>query len=113
VGADSDQGPQGKGSDAQSGAGRQDGQKSLSDAEQLKAMGRLAEIIGKRSASITGEMTVEKSSRTQQLETQYSQRTGHHADLGGEINRDEIPFEYRDYIREYMTEIHKQAEAKH
>ncbi len=112
VGADSDQGPQGKSSDSQSGAGRQDGQKRLSEAEQLKAMGRLAEIIGKRSASVTGEMTVEKSSKQQQLQTQYSQKMGHHADRGGEINRDEIPFEYRNYIREYMTQIHKQAQVK-
>jgi hypothetical protein len=113
VGANSDQGPQGKSSDSQSGAGRQDGQKRLSEAEQLKAMGRLAEIIGKRSASVTGEMTVEKSSKQQQLQTQYSQRMGHHADRGGEINHDEIPFEYRGYIQEYMTQIHKQAQTKH
>jgi hypothetical protein len=110
AGADSDQGPQGKNSNSQSGAGRQDGDKTLTDAEQLKAMGRIAEIIGKRSASVSGEMTVEKSS-SQQLQTQYSHQVGRHQDLGGEINRDEIPPEYREYVRAYMNEVHKQAES--
>ena len=45
----------------------------------------------------------------QQLQTSYSQRLGHHADLGGEINRDEIPVMYQQYIREYMSEVRQQA----
>ncbi len=111
-GSSSDQKSADKGSDPQSGAGRQDGEKQIKDAEQLKAMGKLAEIIGKRSASVTGEMSVEKPSGQQQLQTQYSDKVGHHADLGGEINRDQIPLEYQDYVREYMNQIHKQANSQ-
>ena len=78
-------------SDSHSGIGSQDGDKETKDAEQLKAMGKLAEIIGKRSASATGDVMVENPSGKQRLQTDYSQRVGQHADLGGEINRDEIP----------------------
>ncbi|MBV9442577.1 MAG: hypothetical protein JO217_07760, partial [Acidobacteriaceae bacterium] len=72
-------------------------------------IGKLAEIIGKRSASVTGEMMVEASPGKQQLKTEYSQRLGHHADLGGEINRDEIPLADQQYIREYMELVRKQG----
>jgi hypothetical protein len=34
---------------------------------------------------------------------------GRHADLGGEINRDEIPLMYQQYIREYMSQVRRQA----
>lgn len=95
-----------EGTDSQSGVGRQDGDKEARESEQLKAMGKLAEIIGKRSASVTGDMVVETPSGKQGLKTDYSQRIGQHADLGGEINRDEIPLMYQQYVREYMQQIH-------
>lgn len=101
-----------KGNDSHSGIGRQNGDKELKDAEALRAMGRLEEIIGKRSASVTGDMMVETPSGKQQLKTAYSQRVGQHADLGGEINRDEIPLADRAYVREYMELVHKQAKAR-
>lgn len=102
----SDQSPQ-KGADAHSGVGRQEGDKGIHDAEQLKAMGKLADIIGKRSAQLTGEMTVETASGKQQLKTQYSQKVGQHSDSGGEINRNEVPLVYQRYVREYMEEVRK------
>ncbi|MBV9443215.1 MAG: hypothetical protein JO217_11015 [Acidobacteriaceae bacterium] len=101
-----------KGNEAHSGIGRQDGDKSLRDAEQLKAMGKLAEIIGKRSANLTGEMTVETPSGKQQLKTAYSQRMGEHSDSGGEINRDEIPLADQQYVRDYMEQVHKEPKGK-
>jgi hypothetical protein len=107
-GHNADQSPDKNGSDARSGIGRQNGDKESKEAEQLQAMGKLAEIIGKRSANLTGEVTVETSSGKQQLKTEYSQRIGQHSDLGGEINRDEIPLMYQQYIREYMERVHKQ-----
>lgn len=107
-GRNSDSTPE-KGSDAHSGIGRQDGDKGLKEAQQLQAMGKLAEIIGKRSASVTGEMTIETTSGKQQLKTEYSQRLGRHADLGGEINRDEIPLADQQYVKEYMEQIRKQS----
>jgi hypothetical protein len=105
-GQSSDQSPQ-KGADAHSGVGKQDGDKGIKDAEQLKAMGKLADLIGKRSAQLTGEMTVETSSGKQQLRTQYSQKMGEHSDSGGEINRNEVPPIFQRYVREYMDEVRK------
>ena len=96
-------------SDSHSGIGSQDGDKTTKDAEQLKAMGKLAEIIGQRSARATGDVMVENPPGKQQLQTDYSRRAGHHEDLGGEINRDEIPLMYQQYIREYMSEVRQQA----
>ena len=101
-----------KNSDSHSGIGSQNGDKSVQEAEQLQAMGKLAEIIGKRSANLTGDITVETPSGKQQLRTAYSQKVGRHADLGGEINRDEIPLEYQQYVREYMERIHNQPKSR-
>ena len=112
-GRNSDQSPDKNGSDAHSGIGRQNGDKELKEAEQLQAMGKLAEIIGKRSANLTGEVTVETSSGKQRLKTDDSQRVGQHSDLGGEINRDEIPLIYQQYVREYMERVQKQAKNSH
>jgi hypothetical protein len=111
-GRSSDQSPDKNGSDAHSGIGRQDGDKQLKEAEQLQAMGKLAEIIGKRSANLTGEVTVETSSGKQRLKTEDSQRVGQHSDEGGEINRDEIPLIYQQYVREYMERVHKQTKNR-
>lgn len=108
----SDESSDQKSASSHSGIGHTNGDKGIKDAEQLKAMGKLAEIIGKRSANLTGDITVETSSTNQQLRTQYSGRMGEHADLGGEINRDEIPVMYREYVREYMQLVHKQAEQQ-
>jgi chromatin remodeling complex protein RSC6 len=94
---------------AQSGIGSQDGDKASREAQERAAAGKLAEIIGKRSANLTGDITIESSSGKQQLKTEYSQRVGHHADLGGEINRDEVPLMYQEYVREYMEQVRKQA----
>jgi hypothetical protein len=107
-GKDSAQPSDKKGSDAQSGVGHSDGDKEVRAAEQAKAMGKLAEIIGKRSASLTGEMQVEPSGK-QHLQTEYTHKLGHHADLGGEINRDEVPVEDQEYVREYMELVRKKA----
>jgi hypothetical protein len=99
-------------SEAHSGVGRQDGDKSIAEREQLKAMGKLAEIIGKRSADLTGDVMIENPSGKQQLKTNYSQHMGTHADLGGEINRDEIPAADQQYVREYMEEVRKPAKPQ-
>lgn len=92
-----------------SGIGRQDGNKDVKLAEQLAAMGKISEIIGKRSANVSGEVTVEVQSSNQQLKTPYAQRTAQHAEAGGEINRDEIPAALQAYVQQYFEEIRKQA----
>jgi hypothetical protein len=91
-----------------SGIGRQDGSKDVKLAEQLAAMGKISEIIGKRSANVTGEVTVEVSSGNQQLRTPYSQSKAAHADAGGEISRDEVPVALQPYVQEYFEQVRKQ-----
>ena len=94
-----------------SGIGKQDGAKNIKAAEQKAAMGKLSEVIGKRSANVSGEMMVESQSGPQQLRTQYSRRNATHGETGGEVNRDEIPVELQGYVRQYFEEVRK-AERK-
>jgi hypothetical protein len=94
-----------------SGIGHQDGAKDLRAAQQEKAMGKLSEVIGKRSANVTGEMTVEVQSGSQQLKTGYSQKSAQHAATGGDLSRDEVPLDMQNYVSGYFDEIRK-APAK-
>jgi hypothetical protein len=95
--------------DAKSGIGRQDGAKDSQEAEQLAAMGKISEILGKRAQQVSGEMTVEVASGKQQLKTAYSQKNAQHSDSGSDMNRDEIPLIYQPYVQRYFEEIHKAA----
>jgi hypothetical protein len=92
-----------------SGMGKQDGDKDVELAEQLEAMGKISEIIGKRNEKLQGEIMVEVNSSKQGLRTQYSQRSAAHSDSGAEIRRDEIPLDYRSYVQEYFVEIRKES----
>lgn len=96
------------GNQSKSGIGSQNGMKAFKQAEELQAMGKLAEIIGKRSQDVTGEMMVEVPSGQQQLRTAYSNQVGRHANTGGEINRDEVPLIFQQYVREYMERVHRE-----
>jgi hypothetical protein len=98
--------------DGKSGIGKQDGDKAAREAAELAAMGKLSEIIGKRTANITGEVMVEVSSGKQQLKTQYSDRNGSHAEAGGEINRDEVPLAYQQYVQQYFAQMRKLPAGK-
>lgn len=91
-----------------SGIGRQDGAKDLHAAQQEKAMGKLSEVIGKRSANVTGEMTVEVQSGSQQLKTGYAQRNAQHTASGGDLSRDEVPLDLQPYVSGYFDEIRRQ-----
>ena len=90
-----------------SGIGRQDGSKDVKLAEQLAAMGKISEIIGKRSANVTGEVTVEVQNSTQQLRTPYSPSAAHHQEAGGEISRDEVPVALQAYVQQYFEQLRK------
>ena len=92
-----------------SGVGRQDGSKDIKMAEQLAAMGKISEIIGKRSANISGEVTVEVQSGRQQLHTPYSQRSARHQEAISEINRDEVPVALQPYVQQYFEQVRKQS----
>ncbi len=94
-----------------SGIGSEDGSKDIRQAEQLAAMGKISELIGKRSATVTGEATVEVQSTSQQLHTAYVQRGAEHAQGGAEINRDEIPVALQPYVQQYFDRLRKQTTA--
>lgn len=122
-GGDQDQNAQGKGGndsnqpkggdDPKSGTGKQDGNKDVKLAmHNAEALGKLSEIIGKRSEKQTGELMVEVSSgKNQQLRTAYSAKTGQHADTGGEIHRDQVPLLYQQYVQSYFEQLRRAAPA--
>jgi hypothetical protein len=91
-----------------SGIGRQDGDKDVKLAEQLAAMGKISEIIGKRSQNVSGEVTVEVQSNSQQLQTPYSRRSGTHGEAAAEIGRDEVPMALQAYVQQYFEQVRKQ-----
>ena len=94
-----------------SGAGNQDGEKRIKQAEDLAAMGKITEILGKRSANLTGEATVEVQNTSQQLKTAYASGGAQHGQSGGEINRDEVPVAMQGFVQEYFKQARKQAAA--
>ncbi|HEY1759510.1 MAG TPA: hypothetical protein VGG72_29325 [Bryobacteraceae bacterium] len=102
---------QSKGPDGKSGIGAQDGEKAIKQAEQLQAMGKISEIIGKRSAAVSGEMMVEVGNGKQQLKTPWQQQQASHTNAGGEIHRDEIPLTEQPFVEKYFEEIRKAAPA--
>jgi hypothetical protein len=100
---------QSRGQDSKSGIGAQDGEKAIKQAEQLQAMGKISEIMGKRSAAVSGEMMVEVGSSKQQLKTPWALQQANHNGAGGEIHRDEIPLTEQPFVEKYFEEIRKTA----
>jgi len=92
-----------------SGIGSQDGDKAIRNAEQLAAMGKITEILGKRAATISGEATVEVQTTNQQLHTPYAQKGAQHTQTGGEISRDEVPVALQPYVQQYFEQVRKQS----
>jgi hypothetical protein len=92
-----------------SGIGSQDGDKAIRNAEQLAAMGKISEILGKRSATISGEATVEVQTTNQQLRTPYAQKGAQHTQGGAEISRDEVPVALQPYVQQYFEQVRKQS----
>ncbi len=92
-----------------SGIGSQDGDKAIRNAEQLAAMGKISEILGKRSATISGEATVEVQTTNQQLHTPYAQKGAQHTQGGAEISRDEVPVALQPYVQQYFEQVRKQT----
>ncbi len=93
--------------DAGNGAGKQDGDKTAKEAKMLEAMGKVSELIGKRSATVTGEVMVEVGSTKQELKTAWSQQKANHTEAGSEIQRDEVPLMDQPYVEKYFEEIRK------
>jgi hypothetical protein len=61
---------------------------------------------------VTGEVMVEVASGKQQLKTQYSQRSATHVEAGSQIDRDEVPLAYQQYVQQYFEEIRKLPPGK-
>jgi hypothetical protein len=97
--------------DAKSGIGSSDGDKAAKEAEQLKAMGKISEILGKRAQNVTGEVMVEVGSTKQQLKTPWAQKQATHVEAGSEIHRDEVPLMYQQFVQQYFEEIRKGTDA--
>jgi hypothetical protein len=95
-----------------SGIGNQDGSKEIKAAEQLKAMGKISEIIGQRAATVSGETTVEVQSGSQKLHTDYSTTAAAHAETDGDVTRDEIPLALQAYVQQYFAEVRKSGAKK-
>jgi hypothetical protein len=95
--------------DSKSGIGAADGDKSAKEAEQLAAMGKISEIIGKRSQNVTGEVMVEVGQSKQQLKTPWAQKEAAHAEAGSEVHRDEVPLMYQQFVQQYFEEIRRGA----
>lgn len=93
--------------EGRSGIGREDGRKDTREAEQLAAMGKLSELIGRRQANLTGEATVEVTSGSQKLRTPYSEREARHVEAGGIVHRDEVPLIFRDYVQRYLETVRR------
>ena len=93
--------------DSKSGIGSADGDKAAKEAEQLAAMGKISEILGKRAQNVTGEVMIEVGSSKQQLKTPWAQKQASHAEAGSEIHRDEVPLMYQQFVQQYFEEIRK------
>lgn len=100
---------QSKGQDSKSGIGATDGEKAIKEAEQIQNMGKISEILGKRSAAVSGEVMVEVGSSKQQLKTPWQQQQANHTNAGGEIHRDEVPLSEQPFVEKYFEEIRKAA----
>jgi hypothetical protein len=90
-----------------SGIGNQDGSKEIKAAAQLKAMGKISEIIGQRAATVSGETSVEVQSGNQKLHTAYSNTSAAHGETDGDVTRDEIPLALQAYVQQYFAEVRK------
>lgn len=90
-----------------SGIGSQDGAKELKEAAQLKAMGKISEIIGQRAATVSGETSVEVQSGNQKLHTNYSNTAATHSETDSDVTRDEIPLALQAYVQQYFAEVRK------
>ncbi len=96
--------------DTQSGMGSQEGDKTAKQAEALKAMGKISELLGKRAENVKGAVMVEVGSTKQQLKTPLGQSASTHTEAGSEIHRDEVPPIYEQFVEQYFEKIRKPSE---
>jgi hypothetical protein len=90
-------------------AGADDGDKAIKAAAQLKAMGKISELIGKRSGQVTGESMIDVQSGDQRLRTAYKDKSAAHGEGTGEVSRDQIPLSEQEYVQQYFQQVRKPA----
>ncbi len=88
-----------------SAAGSEEGEKAIKAAAQSKAMGKISELIGKRSEQVTGESMIEVQSGNQKLQTAYKDKAATHGEGAGEVSRDQIPVSVQAYVQEYFQQV--------
>ena len=90
-----------------SAAGSNEGSKELAEAEQMQVMGELEELLMERAENMTGEVTIETRFAEQSAAVPFNSRTPGRSDRGGDVSRDEIPPDYREYIQNYFEVLRK------
>ena len=100
-----------KSQEPQNGIGSQEGDKAAKQAEALKAMGKITELLGKRAENVKGAVMVEVGSTKQQLKTPLGQSHSTHAEAGSEIHRDEVPPIYEQFVQQYYEKIRKTSSS--
>ena len=96
-----------KSQEPQNGIGSQEGDKATKQAEALKAMGKITELLGKRAENVKGAVMVEVGSTKQELKTPVGQGQSTHAEAGSEIHRDEVPPIYEQFVQQYYEKVRK------
>ena len=96
-----------KSDQAASGSGQNDGDKAIKDAEMLKAMGKLSELLGQRATEVTGQVMIEVGNTKQQLRTAFTQQQAGHGEAGSEIHRDEIPLMDQQFVERYFEQVRR------
>ena len=95
-----------------SGVGRQDGSKEIDAAKEAEALGKLSELIGKRSMNLQGEVMVEvESTHNPQVRTPYLQRGAAHSESGGDLSRDEVPLRHQEFVKRYYEQLRRQPDS--
>lgn len=93
-----------------SAAGAADGDKALEDGEILDMFDELEQIYQQRSEDVEGEILVETKDADQRIRTNYQQVRAAEGDEGSLLHREEIPPEYRDYIRRYYESLRAKSQ---
>jgi hypothetical protein len=97
---------------AESGAGSDDGSKRIENAAELKAMGKIEELMGKQASKVSGEMSIVKTSGPQQLSTGFDGRQAVHTAAETELHDGGVPPEQREFVRKYMDELHRVTDSQ-
>ena len=84
------------------------GRKRWKEARQQEAMGKAGRDHWETISRVDRRCDGRRPSGKQQLRTKDSGRLGTHSDKGGEINRDQVPLEFQQYVRDYMEQVRKQ-----